>query len=269
MLNFLYVVWDIDPEIISSPLSIRYYGICFALAFVLGYYVLQRIFKKDGVPEEWLDSILMYVIIGTVIGARLGHCFFYQWDYFQDHLLEIILPVQFEPEFEFIGFRGLASHGAAVGIIVASWLWCRRVSQKPLLWVLDRVVITVALGGTFVRLGNLMNSEIIGLPADKPWAFIFTHVDQIPRHPAQLYESLSYLTIFFILYYLHFVRKWHEKQGKIFGLFLILLFGARAIIETFKENQSTFEDAMYLNMGQSLSIPFILFGFYLLFKKSK
>ena len=268
-MSLLHIIWDIDPEIISSPISLRYYGLCFALAFVLGYYVLQKIFKRDGVPEEWLDSILLYVILGTVIGARLGHCIFYDWDYFQNHILEIFLPFRFEPEIEFIGFRGLASHGAAIGIIVSTWLWTKKVSKKSLLWILDRVVITVSIGAVFVRLGNLMNSEIIGLPTDLPWAFVFTRIDDLPRHPAQLYESLSYLIIFITLYFLHFTKKWYDKPGKIFGLFLILLFGARAFIETFKENQSDFESAMYLNMGQILSIPFILFGIYLIIKKSK
>jgi prolipoprotein diacylglyceryl transferase len=280
MNTLLSIIWDIDPEIISSPVSLRYYGLFFALAFVSGYYVLQRIYKNDGVPEEWLDSILMYVIVGTIIGARLGHCFFYDWAYFKDNLLEIILPVRFSPEFEFIGFRGLASHGAAVGIIAAVWLWSKRISKKPVLWALDRVVITVALGGFFVRMGNLMNSEIIGSPTELPWGFIFKRayfspeevqagLHLVPRHPSQLYEALSYMVIFLVLSYLHYNKKWHLKTGKIFGLFLILLFGARLLIENLKRNQVDFEEAMIMNMGQVLSIPFILAGIYLLFRKAK
>lgn len=269
MPNFLYIIWDIDPEIISSPISLRYYGLCFATAFVLGYYVLQQIFKNDKVPVEWLDSVLMYVIIGTVAGARLGHCFLYDWDYFQHHILEIFLPVRFEPEFEFIGYRGLASHGAAVGIIFSAWLWSKRISKKTLLWILDRVVITVALGGFFIRFGNLMNSEIVGLQTDVPWAFVFKQLDDIPRHPTQLYEAFSYLAIFGVLYYLHFYKKLYLQTGRIFGIFLVALFGVRLILEQLKENQSAFEESMYLNMGQLLSVPFILLGIYLIIRKVK
>ncbi|MBD81366.1 MAG: prolipoprotein diacylglyceryl transferase [Crocinitomicaceae bacterium] len=267
MPNLLHIVWDIDPEIISSPISLRYYGLLFATAFISGYYVLQKIFENDKVKAEWLDSILMYVIIGTVAGARLGHCFLYDWEYFQHHLLEIFLPVRFEPEFEFIGYRGLASHGAAVGIIASAWLWSKRISKKPVLWILDRIVITVALGGFFIRMGNLMNSEIIGLPSDLPWAFVFKQLDEIPRHPTQLYEAFSYLTIFIILFFLHFKKKLYLETGKIFGTFLILLFGIRLILEQLKENQSAFEDAMLINMGQLLSIPFILAGIFLILRK--
>ncbi|MCB0482072.1 MAG: prolipoprotein diacylglyceryl transferase [Flavobacteriales bacterium] len=263
---FNAIVWDINPEIISSPISLRYYGLLFACAFLAGYYVLQRIFKKDGVPAEWLDSVLMHVIIGTVAGARLGHCLFYDWAYFKDHLLEIFLPVAFEPEFHFTGFQGLASHGAAFGIIIALWLWSRKVSKKSVLWILDRVVITVALGAFFIRMGNLMNSEIIGLPSNLPWAFVFTAVDDIPRHPTQLYEGFSYLSFFLILLISFTKFNWKEKTGATFGLFLILQFGSRIVLEFFKENQVAFEQSMALNMGQILSIPFILAGGFFLWK---
>lgn len=279
MVNLLTVIWDLDPEIISSPISLRYYGLCFAGAFVAGFYVLQKIFKDDGVPAEWLDSILMYVIIGTVAGARIGHCVFYDWEYFQHHLLEIFLPVRFSPEFEFIGYRGLASHGAAFSIIFAVWLWSKRISKRNFLWALDRVVITVALGGFFIRLGNFLNSEIIGKPTDLPWGFVFKRayfnnqeiasgLHLVPRHPSQLYEAFSYLSIFAILIFLHYKKQWHLKTGKIFGLFLVLLFGMRLIIENLKRNQVDFEETMFLNMGQLLSIPFILAGIYLLIRKT-
>lgn len=264
-----YIVWDIDPEIISSPIAIRYYGLLFACAFISGYYVLQKMFERDSVSKEWLDSVLMYVIIGTVAGARIGHCLFYDWAYFKDHILEIFLPVQFEPEFHFTGFQGLASHGATIGIILALWLWSRKISKKHILWILDRVVVTAALGAFFIRFGNLMNSEIIGGPTDVPWAFIFSQVDDLPRHPTQVYEALAYLTIFLILAFLYWKKDWNNKLGGLFGVFLILLFGFRFGIEFMKENQVAFEDAMALNMGQILSIPFILIGFYFLSKSKQ
>ncbi|UTW63352.1 prolipoprotein diacylglyceryl transferase [bacterium SCSIO 12741] len=268
-MHMLYITWDIDPEIISSPIAIRYYGLLFASAFLSGYFVLNRMFRNEQVNKEWLDSVLMYVIIGAVAGARIGHCVFYDWAYFQNHLLEIFLPVQFEPEFRFTGFLGLASHGAAIGIILALWLWSRKVSKKSIIWILDRVVITVALGGFFIRMGNLMNSEIIGQPTDLPWGFIFKQVDDLPRHPSQLYEALSYITIFLVLNFLYWKKKWGERSGAIFGLFLILLFAARFLIEFVKENQVAFEDGLYFNMGQLLSIPFIFGGIYFLIRAKK
>jgi len=269
MSTLSYISWDIDPEIISSPISIRYYGLLFATAFIAGYYLLQKMFKRDEVPNEWLDSVLMHTIIGTVAGARIGHCLFYDWAYFKDHILEIFLPVAFEPELHFTGFQGLASHGAAIGIIIALYIWSRKVSKKNILWILDRVVVTVASGAFFIRMGNLMNSEIIGEPTTVPWAFIFKYVDQLPRHPTQVYEGLAYLSIFIILAFLFWKKGWSDRQGGVFGLFLILLFGFRFCIEFMKENQVNFEDSMTLNMGQWLSIPFVLIGSYFLVKSKK
>tara|TARA_B100000795_G_scaffold71878_2_gene50615 strand:- start:1749 stop:2573 length:825 start_codon:yes stop_codon:yes gene_type:complete len=269
MSTLSYIIWDIDPEIISSPISIRYYGMLFASAFIAGYYLLQRMFKQDDVPSEWLDSVLMHTIIGTVAGARIGHCLFYDWAYFKDHILEIFLPVAFEPELHFTGFQGLASHGAAIGIIIALFIWSRKVSKKNILWILDRVVVAVASGAFFIRMGNLMNSEIIGEPTTVAWAFVFKYVDGLPRHPTQVYEALAYLTIFIILAFLFWKKDWSKRQGGIFGLFLILLFGFRFCIEFMKENQVSFEDSMALNMGQWLSIPFVLIGTYFLARSKK
>ncbi|MDE0772541.1 MAG: prolipoprotein diacylglyceryl transferase [Salibacteraceae bacterium] len=269
MSTLSYIIWDIDPEIISSPISIRYYGMLFASAFIAGYYLLQRMFKQDDVPSEWLDSVLMHTIIGTVAGARIGHCLFYDWAYFKDHILEIFLPVAFEPELHFTGFQGLASHGAAIGIIIALFIWSRKVSKKNILWILDRVVVAVASGAFFIRMGNLMNSEIIGEPTTVAWAFVFKYVDGLPRHPTQVYEALAYLTIFIILAFLFWKKDWSKRQGGIFGLFLILLFGFRFCIEFMKENQVSFEDSMALNMGQWLSIPFVLIGAYFLARSKK
>lgn len=264
-----YIIWDLDPEIISSPISIRYYGLLFASAFIVGYYILQKMLEKADAPKDWLDSVLMHTIIGTVAGARIGHCLFYDWAYFKDHILEIFLPVSFEPEFHFTGFQGLASHGAAIGIILALYIWSRKVSKKNILWILDRVVVTVASGAFFIRMGNLMNSEIIGEPTAVPWAFIFKNIDEVPRHPTQLYEGLAYLIIFGILSFLFWKKDWDKRQGGVFGLFLILLFGFRFCIEFMKENQVSFEEAMTLNMGQWLSIPFVLIGAYFLVKSKK
>jgi phosphatidylglycerol:prolipoprotein diacylglycerol transferase len=269
MSTLSYIIWDIDPEIISSPISIRYYGMLFASAFIAGYYTLQRMFKQDNVPNEWLDSVLMHTIIGTVAGARIGHCLFYDWAYFKNHILEIFLPVAFEPELHFTGFQGLASHGAAIGIIIALFIWSRKVSKKNILWILDRVVVAVASGAFFIRMGNLMNSEIIGEPTTVAWAFVFKYVDGMPRHPTQVYEALAYLTIFIILAFLFWKKDWSKRQGGIFGLFLILLFGFRFCIEFMKENQVSFEDSMALNMGQWLSIPFVLIGAYFLARSKK
>ncbi len=264
---FLYIIWDIDPEIISSPISLRYYGLGWASAFIAGYYILQKIFKSDKVPEPWLDSILMYIMIGTIAGARLGDCLFYHWEYYQNNLLEIFLPIKLEPELHFTGFRGLASHGAGIGMLIAAYLWSKKISKKSMLWTMDRVALTVLIGAAFIRTGNLMNSEIIGLPSDLPWAFVFKQIDDVPRHPGQLYEALSYLIIFFLLYFLFTKKNWKKVEGSIFGLFMILMFIARFLLEFFKENQVGFEDSLSLNMGQILSIPFVIIGIVLLLKK--
>ena len=263
-MQFLAITWTVNPDIISSPITVRWYGLLFATAFFLGYYLLQRIFKKDGVPEEWLDKILVYVMVGTVVGARLGHVFFYDWDYYSKNLSEI--PMVWK--------GGLASHGAGIGIITALWLFSRYVTKKNILWSLDRVAITVALGAFFIRLGNLMNSEIVGKPTGSDWGFIFPLRDcRMPlnqcdfstlpvRHPTQLYESFSYLIVFGILISLFSKNDWKSYQGRTFGLFMALLFTVRFLIEFLKENQSAFEDNLSLNMGQNLSIPFILVGLY-------
>ena len=202
--------------------------------------------------------------VATVIGARLGHCIFYGWEYYSQHIIEIILPVRFEPEFRFTGYQGLASHGAAIGIIAGLWYYSRKVSHKSILWVLDRAVIPIALAGFFIRTGNLMNSEIVGQATAMPWGFRFIHSGmpdpETPRHPAQLYEALCYLATFFVLMRLYWRTNAKERQGYLFGVFLVLVFTARFIIEFVKEDQEAFEAAMTLNMGQLLSIPFVLVG---------
>ncbi len=260
-----YIIWAPDPVIFTiAGFELRWYSLLFALGFVLSYVLLKKDFSRRGLPPEKLDKLTIYVVLATVIGARLAHCFFYDWDYYSDHLLEIILPVKFSPDFQFTGFRGLASHGGILGVAIAIWLFSRR-HKVDALWLYDRLAIVGALAGTCIRLGNLMNSEIIGKPAEVPWAFVFTYVDTIPRHPGQLYEALAYLGIFVILTLTD--RMSRRKPGFLFGLFFALLFTARFFIEFVKADQADFEAGMLLNMGQLLSIPFIIFGLIFMYLK--
>lgn len=258
------ILWDVKPEIFSiGSFSVRWYGLLFALAFLLGYRLVEKMFKKDGIKIEWLDKLFLYTMIATVVGARLGHVFFYAWDFYSQHPIEIIK----------VWRGGLASHGAAIGIITALWFYSKKVSKKPLLWILDYLVIPVALAGCFIRLGNLMNSEIVGITTHVPWAFEFVRASvnkpELPRHPAQLYEAICYLISFGILMYMYWKTNAKKRQGMIFGAFLILIFTARFFIEFLKENQEAFEEGMALNMGQLLSIPFVLTGLYFVLKQAR
>jgi prolipoprotein diacylglyceryl transferase len=217
---------------------------------------MERIYKNEGVDVKSLDNLTTYLIVATVVGARLGHCLFYEPEKYLADPIEILKVWE----------GGLASHGAAIGVIIALWLYSRKTKQA-FLWTIDRVVILAALAGTFIRLGNLMNSEIFGYQTDVPWAFVFKLVDDVPRHPTQLYEALSYLTIFFFLLHLYYKQYKVLKPGFLLGLFLILVFSARFFIEFLKEPQVGFETNMMLDMGQWLSIPFVLLGLFLLFRK--
>ena len=260
-----YIHWDPSPIILDLGFyELRWYSLLFALGFVFGYSIIKGYFKKAGLEDELLEKLTIYIVVATVVGARLGHCLFYDWDYYSNNIAEIFLPFRFQPEFEFTGFQGLASHGGIFGIVLAVILFSRKYNVKSL-WIYDKLSIVGALAGACIRFGNLMNSEIVGKPADVPWAFIFERVDSAPRHPGQLYEAFAYLTIFVVLFFLD--RKNKREPGFIFGLFFILLFSARFIIEFFKANQSDFEADMVLNMGQLLSVPFILFGAILVYKK--
>jgi prolipoprotein diacylglyceryl transferase len=251
------ITWNVDPDIVSFwGLTIRYYGVLFAAAFFFGYLIMQKIFKKEGLTIELLDKLTVYVAVGTVIGARLGHCLFYDPSYYLSNPIEILK----------IWRGGLASHGAAIGILVALYYFAKK-SKKPYLWILDRIVIVVALGGFFIRMGNLMNSEIYGIQTSLPWGFIFERNGEVvPKHPTQIYEALSYLLIFILLYTIYRKKGTRVRQGLIFSLFLILLFSVRFLIEFIKEVQVDFETQMSLNMGQWLSIPFVLIGVYLLYR---
>ncbi|TXC78466.1 prolipoprotein diacylglyceryl transferase [Luteibaculum oceani] len=244
------ITWNVHPEIFPDTLPIRWYGLLFASAFLVGYEVLKRIFKHENKPEEWTDKALIYVMIGTILGARLGHVFFYDWGYYQNHLIEIPM----------IWKGGLASHGAAIGNILALIYFSKKVTKLTPLYILDRVVVTMAIGATFVRLGNLMNSEIIGKPTGSDFGFIFKRIDGVARHPAQLYEAVCYLFIFILLRHLYYKLNWGNYAGRLFGVFLAAVFFARFVIEFFKENQVAFESELPLNMGQLLSIPLVLAG---------
>ncbi len=241
----------------------------FGLAFFLSYRLLAYIFKKENVPQRLLDKLFLYVFVGTLAGARLGHTLFYEFGYYKNHLLEIILPFKItNGSFELTGYEGLASHGGAIGILIAVALYCRKYKQS-FLWVIDRLVIVVALSGFFIRVGNFFNSEIIGKPTNQSWGVIFERVDLIPRHPAQLYEAFSYLFIFGLLWFVYTKKGFLLSKGFLFGLFLVLVFAARFIIEFAKENQEPFEAALPINLGQILSIPFILIGLYFIFTREK
>ena len=259
---FSYIIWDVSPIAVDLGfLQIRWYSLFFALGFVVSYILLNGRFKNAGLTQKHLDQLTGYVVLATVIGARLAHCLFYEWSYYTDHILEIFLPVRFSPEFEVIGFQGLASHGGIFGVAIAIVFFSRK-NKLNTWWVLDSLAIVGALAGACIRLGNLMNSEIIGKPAEVPWAFIFNRVDSVPRHPGQLYEALAYLGIFGILALVDSNSK--RSFGFIFGLFFTLLFATRFLIEFVKADQVAFEEGMFLNMGQLLSIPFLIGGLYVM-----
>lgn len=263
--------WNVDPVIfwITDTFPLKYYGAFFAAGLLLGFYIVRNIYKKENVSLESLDSLLIYVIVGTVLGARLGHCFFYELSYFIQHPIEILLPIQkIKGSYEFVGFQGLASHGGTIGVLIAILLYCKK-HKVQLLWILDRMAVAVPITAAFIRFGNFMNSEIYGKPTNGKWGVIFQRDDLIPRHPTQLYEAFSYLFIFGFLFFMFRSQKIKERKGLIFGFFLTLLFLARFIIEFFKENQEVFENNMPINMGQILSIPFILIGLTLIIWKSK
>lgn len=272
---FLAIEWNVNPEIVGiGGFSLRWYSLLFATGFILGYTIVKRMFEREQVPLEWLDSLLLYLIIGTILGARLGHCLFYDWDYFSQHPLEIFLPFKFggEEGFRFTGFQGLASHGGAIGVILMLWLFSRRVSKKPLLWIMDRIAVPTALAGCFIRLGNLMNSEIVGNETDAAFGFIFRQLgEDFARHPVQLYESVSYLLIFFVLMYMYWRTDAGQKLGRLTGFFFVAIFSARFLLEYFKRSQGGLEEAVNnaLTTGQILSIPFILVGLFLLLRPTK
>lgn len=249
------IPWNVDPEIFRiGNFAIRWYGLLFASGFVFGYYIMKKIFANEGLGDATLDRLTVYMAIGTIVGARLGHCFFYEPSYYLAHPVEILK----------VWHGGLASHGAAIGILLALWLFVRK-EKKPYIWVIDRVVIVVALAGALIRLGNLMNSEIYGVETTLPWGFVFLrNHETVPKHPTQIYEALAYLITFGILMRIYWKNMGKQNPGLLFGIFLVLVFGFRFFVEYVKEDQVAFEAGMKLNMGQLLSIPFVLGGIALL-----
>jgi len=250
-MDLLSIVWNADPNMLTlGPFTIRWYGILFAASFFFGYLLFVRFFSFEKIPMEELDALTGYMAIGTVLGARLGHCFFYEPLYYLQNPLEIIK----------VWHGGLASHGAAIGILTALWLFSRKYG-RPYFWIVDRIVIVVALAGFFIRWGNFMNSEIYGRETSLPWGTIFERAGEVlPKHPTQIYEALAYLSIFAGLFLLYRKKSYAPPHALLFGLFLAAVFGFRFLVEFIKEPQVAFEASMTLNMGQLLSIPFVLAG---------
>lgn len=266
----LQIHWNPSPEIFTlGPITVLYYSALFASGMLIGFYWVKNMYKKEGLPTEELDTLFIYVFFGTLIGARLGHCLFYEPEYYLSHPLEMLLPFRWDENgFEFTGYRGLASHGGILAVFIAIWLFSRKYGRN--FWgILDKVSIAGAFAGACIRMGNFMNSEIIGKPTDGDWGIIFDRVDNIPRHPTQLYEAGAYILICVTLWITYSKVKGKYKDGFVFGLFFTLLFLARFFIEYFKINQVAFEEGMTFNMGQLLSVPGILLGLIMMFLSRK
>ena len=258
-----YIVWNADPTLIEWPVTVRWYGLMFAIGFWIGFNIVARMFKREGAPEKWLGVLLIWVAAGTVVGARLGHVFFYEWDYYSQHPLKILATWE----------GGLASHGGAIGVIIAVILFSIFTSKRSPLWTFDRLVVAIALVGGLIRIGNLMNSEIFGHATTLPWGFMFPRSAEWHRfyegvacHPTQLYEALCYFALFGILMWMYWKKNAGERPGLIFGVFFIGIFLPRFLIEFIKNPQVAFEQDMVLNMGQLLSIPFIILGIILIIR---
>ena len=256
-----------------GPLTIYWYSVMFIIAFSLGYYIVQKIYLNDNKPIELVEPLFLYVVFGTLLGARLGEVFFYNWEYFQNNLIEILLPIKKDLDssmlfgiidgYKFVGYRGLASHGATIGIITAMFIYKYKFKYDSVLWIFDRLTIPVAIGGMFVRIGNFFNSEIVGNYTNSNFGIVFKNRGEIfPRHPAQLYEAFGYLLLFIILWNLYWKTDQKKNKGFLFGLFLTGLFSIRVLVENVKESQGGgLEDTLgLLSTGQWLSIPFIVVG---------
>lgn len=271
--TLLSIHWNVSPEFFSiGPISVRWYGLMFALGFLLGYQIMFKMFKFESSNTEWLDKLFIYTIVATIVGARLGHVFFYGWSYYSHHLIEIFLPIaKGETGYKFVGYQGLASHGGAIGIVVAIYIYSKKVTKRSLLWTLDRLIIPTALVGAMIRTGNLMNSEIYGVATNLPWGFIFErNHETVAKHPTQIYEALGYLLVFASSLWIFFKTKdLKDRAGFIIGFGFAGIFLTRFLVEFIKENQEAFEAGMALNMGQILSIPFILAGCYLMYRALK
>ncbi len=313
MTHALNLVWNPSEGIDLGFFMIRYYSLMFVIAFGLGWFLMKKIFERENESLDKLDSLFVWTVLATLIGARLGHVFFYDWEYFRNHILEIFLPIReneketlfgFINGWEFTGFQGLASHGAAISIIIAMYYYSKKILKRPLLWILDRVVIPVASGAIFVRLGNFFNSEITGHETTSAFGIRFLHetfgkneavkktgianpkeaynaiahdprfadlLAQVPaKHPTQLYEAFCYIFVFAILYFLYWKTNARLKSGLLFGLFLVLLFVVRFIVEFVKESQGGFENELGIfSTGQWLSIPFIIIGLFFIIRAQR
>ena len=317
-MHALSIIWNPDDTLFNIGfIQIKYYNLLWITAFAAGWYVMKQIFQKEGKSLEQLDSLFIYTVLSTMIGARLGHVFFYDWPYYQNHLVEILLPIRENEQgrlfglisgYSFTGFAGLASHGATIGILIGLYLYVRKFPDLKLSWILDRIVVPVALGAFLVRLGNFFNSEINGkivegafwtatkfvrasedMPAYKAmtltqqttpeaaYALIGSDpryasiLESIPfRHPAQLYEGIAYLALFFVLRYLYTNSELKNQAGRMFGLFFVVLWTVRFLVEYVKESQGGFESALgVFTTGQWLSLPMIAAGLFLLIRKIK
>lgn len=269
MLSF--ITWTVDPAIFSiGSREIRWYGLAFAIGFAIGYWVVAQMWKREQLPDKWLDSLFIYTMLGTVIGARLGHCLFYAPEYYLANPLEILKVWE----------GGLASHGGTLGIIIAVYFYSKRITHKSMMWTFDKLVVPTGLVAAMIRLGNLMNHEVYGHPTDKPWGFRFIEnlhawkqgaepIFSAPSHPTQLYEAGCYLITFLICVWLYFKKDAYKKEGLIFGIFMIGIFASRFFIEFLKNDQEAFEADMMLNMGQLLSIPFVLLGCWSIWRALK
>jgi prolipoprotein diacylglyceryl transferase len=266
MLSF--ITWNVNPEIFSAGgFALRYYSAFFAVGFVLAYFVIKQYYKKENIPQKELDRLTVFVVIGGILGARLGHCLFYEPSYFltSKHWMEMLLPFSFSP-FKFTGFQGLASHGGAIGVLVAVFIFKFKSKQDGFLAIMDKIVIPTGFVGALIRFGNLMNSEIYGYPTDVPWGFLFVrNGDTLPCHPTQIYEALCYIVVSVVLIALYKRKNLAQSHGLMLGMFLIMVFTARFFIEFLKQSQEAFEDSMALNMGQILSIPAVICGILLVF----
>lgn len=263
--NLSYILWNPDDTAFRiGPLSMHWYSLCWLVGLLLAYLIVRKLYKEQKIKDELFEPLFLYCFIGILVGARLGHCLFYQPDVYLSswtHFVEMILPIEFNGngDWHFTGYRGLASHGGTFGLMIALWLYVRK--TKLNIWrVLDNIAIATPATAFFIRIGNLMNSEIIGKPTDVPWAFVFQQIDMLPRHPGQLYEALAYALLMFIGWTVYRRRPQRVGTGFFFGMCLTYIFTARFLIEFTKEIQEPFEAALPINMGQILSLPFIAIG---------
>lgn len=272
-----YIPWDVNPEIFRiGAVAVRWYGLFWAIGIYATLLITTKIFKHEKLPEAWVDKLFIYTVLGAILGARLGHCLFYEWKLVAEPISFLGSTFNYENhylshpwELLFVWRGGLASHGGAIGILIAMILFNRNVSKKGINWIFDRLLIGVCLCGAAIRFGNLMNSEIYGDATSLPWGFIFVRAGETqPMHPTQIYEMIYCLVTFAIMWFMYWKKEAYKKNGLLFGIFLIGVFGSRFMLEFIKNNQEAFESGLPLNMGQWLSIPFIVWGIWLLLRNS-